>query len=183
MTKPVPYFPLYAANLIASRPYRLMSLSERGLWITIMMECWVNGSVPSNFSDMSKFLGVTNQELETCFSNIHSSFFEVEGDRLFSKELEEYRQGYMERREKQKEGGKLGVLRKKEKNGRKRDAEGSVGSPQGKPEGALTYINLDQIKSNQLLGVSYEEAFGETTNATSNLPQSLKNYSDASRGY
>jgi hypothetical protein len=89
----------------------------------------------------------------------------------------------MERREKQKEGGKLGVLRKKEKNGRKRDVEESVGSPQGKPEGALTYINLDQIKSNQLLGVSYEEVFGDTTNATSDLSQSFKNYSDASRGY
>jgi uncharacterized protein YdaU (DUF1376 family) len=183
MTNPVPYFPLYAANFIASRPYRLMSLSERGLWITIMMECWVNGSVPSNLSDMSKFLGVTRQELETCFSNMHSSFFEVEGDKLFSKELEEYRQGYMERREKQREGGKLGVLRKNEKNGKKRDIEESVGSPQGKPEGALTYINSDQIKSNQLLGVSYEEAFGDITNATLNLSQSFKNYSDASRGY
>jgi uncharacterized protein YdaU (DUF1376 family) len=182
MTKPVPYFPLFAANYIASKPFRLMSLSERGLWITVMMECWVNGSVPSNLSEMSKFLGFSKQELECCFSKIHSSFFEVEGDKLVSKELEEYRQGYMERREKQRQGGKLGAERKKEKNGTRSNSEQSIGSPQGKPEGSLSYLNLDQIKSNQLLGISYEEAFGELLNTKPKLSETFKNYSDASRG-
>ena len=33
MIKDVPYFPFYAANIMSSRSFRLMSLKERGLLI------------------------------------------------------------------------------------------------------------------------------------------------------
>ena len=66
--KPVPYFPLYAANIIASRPYRLMSSVEKGLWISITMECWVNGGVPADAGEMAKILGVPEAEIKHFFS-------------------------------------------------------------------------------------------------------------------
>ncbi len=147
MTKPVPYFPLYAANFLAARPFRVMNLEQRGLWITIMMECWVNGSVPVNHSDLSKLLGVDLDVLKRSLTELQTAFFEKKGDELICLELEEYRKGYEERREKQREGGKRGAENKKEKQ---RQAIKGEGVPQGQPKGHLDYVNSTQVKSNYL---------------------------------
>lgn len=148
--KDVPYFPMYAANIIASRPYKLMSLLERGLWITIALECWVNGGVPSNHKEMSKILGFSEGELKNFFSNYQTSFFQIENGQYISKELEGYRQGFIEKREKQRLGGLKGVENKKAKQ-KATHAEviGELqGIPLGQPEGSLSYINSDSIESN-----------------------------------
>ena len=103
--KDVPYFPLYAANIMASRNYKLMSLGERGLWITISLECWVNGGVPADFKHMAKILGFPEQEINQFFSNYQTTFFHIENDQYVSRELEEYRKGYLVTREKQRLAG------------------------------------------------------------------------------
>lgn len=150
--KDVPYFPMYAANIIASRPYKLMSLSERGLWITIALECWVNGGVPSNFKEMSKILGFSEGELKNFFSNYQTSFFHIENGQYISKELEDYRQGYLEKREKQRLGGLKGAENKKAKQKASQEAVASQpeGLPIGQPKGSLSYLNSTSINSNQL---------------------------------
>lgn len=97
MTKAVPYFPLYAANFIASRPYKLMTLQQRGLWISIYMECWVNGSLPADINEMAKLLGFPVNEVEQAMSQLHYSFLEKSDGQLISKELEEYRHAFLEK--------------------------------------------------------------------------------------
>ena len=119
MIKDVPYFPFYAANMMSSRSFRLMSLKERGLLITILMECWVNGSVPSDLSDMAKILGLTADEVKSSYKNLHSAFLHTEGEQIISKELEGYRQNYLDMREKQRLGGLKGAKNKKDKNANK----------------------------------------------------------------
>jgi uncharacterized protein YdaU (DUF1376 family) len=151
MTKAVPYFPLYAANFLSSRPFRVMNLEQRGLWITIMMECWVNGSVPANHIDLSKLLGVDLDALKRSLTELQTAFFEKKGDELICLELEEYRKGYEERREKQKEGGKRGAENKKEKQRQAIEGEGTAqGLPSGQPKGHLNYVNSTQVNSNYL---------------------------------
>ena len=86
--KDVPYFPLYAANFLASRPYKLMSLQQRGLWISIYMECWVNGSLPADLNEMAKLLGFPALEVEQSISQLLYSFVEEVDGQLISKELE-----------------------------------------------------------------------------------------------
>jgi uncharacterized protein YdaU (DUF1376 family) len=145
MTKSVPYFPLYAANFIASKPYRLMTLQQRGLWITLYMEFWVNGSLPADLDCLSKLLGFSSSEVSNAMSDLHKSFFEEINGELVSNELEEYRQEFLERREKQRLGGLLGAQNKKAKN---RKSEKS--SPIGQPYGSLNYVKSDLVNSNQL---------------------------------
>jgi len=146
MIKDVPYFPFYAANMMSNRSFRLMSLKERGLLITILMECWVNGSVPSDLSDMAKILGLTVDDVKFAFTNRQLTFFHKEEGQFISKELEGYRQNYLDMREKQRLGGLKGAKNKKDKNARL-----PKGQPQGEPEGSLSQISSNSFNSNQLL--------------------------------
>jgi uncharacterized protein YdaU (DUF1376 family) len=150
--KDVPYFPCYAANILSSRSYRLMSLSERGLWISIWMECWINGGVPANFKEMAKILNFPEDEVRHAFSSLHSTFIHEESGQYISKELNEYRSGYEERREKQRLGGIKGSERKKEKRAKMERIEAvPQGVPKGVPKGSLSYINSNSVTSNQLI--------------------------------
>jgi uncharacterized protein YdaU (DUF1376 family) len=146
--KDVPYFPLYAANIIASRNYKLMSLGERGLWITILMECWVNGGVPADFKQMAKILGFPEQEINQFLSDHQTAFFHIENGQYISRELEEYRQGYLVKREKQRLGGIKGA---KEKKAKQKFVEiETQGIPEGQPTGSLIQFNSASIKSNSI---------------------------------
>jgi hypothetical protein len=155
--KAVPYFPLYAANFLASKPFRMMSIEERGLWITIQMECWVNGSVPSDLKDLAKYLGVSHDEVQRSFTQKQLSFLQKVGGELKSPELDEYRQDYLAVREKQRLGGIEGAERKREKERQRQAKEAlamqsqSQGLPEGQPKGSLGYVNLDSFKSRQLV--------------------------------
>ncbi|MBU3565060.1 DUF1376 domain-containing protein [Polynucleobacter sp. MWH-HuK1] len=146
MIKDVPYFPFYAANIMSNRAFRLMSLKERGLFITLLMECWINGSIPSEFVDMSKILGFTFDEVKSAYTNLHSAFFHQQGGQIISHELEGYRKGYLETREKQRLGGIKGAKQKKDK-----EKGGGKGIPEGQPKGSLVQVNSNSVNLNQLL--------------------------------
>ena len=160
---------------MSSRSFRLMSLKERGLLITIMMECWINGSVPSDFTDMAKILGLTVDDVKFAYTNRQLTFFHVEEGQLISKELEGYRQNYLDMREKQRLGGLKGAQNKKDKIARL-----PKGQPQGEPEGSLSQINSNSFNSNQLLkkgcmsdeNKSWVDAFDRVPEAISYLKAS-----------
>jgi len=155
MAKDVPYFPLYAANILAAKSFKLMTLKERGLWITLQMECWVNGDVPANNDELAQYLGIPFNEMAESLTNKQYSFVQKIKDILISPELEEYRKKYDERRMKQIQGGIKGAERKKIKQ--RQTVIATEGKPLGQPEGVLNYINsssieLNKVISNQLLG-------------------------------
>ena len=116
-----------------------------------MMECWVNGSVPANHCELSKLLGVDLDILKRSLTELQTAFFEKKGDELICLELEEYRKGYEERREKQREGGKRGAENKKERQRQVTEGEGKPqGLPSDQPKGHLDYVNSAQFNSNYL---------------------------------
>lgn len=175
MTKAVPYFPLYAANFIASRPYKLMTLQQRGLWISIYMECWVNGSLPADLHEMAKLLGFPVLEVEQAMSNLHYSFLEKVDGQLISKELEEYRQGFLDKREKQRLGGIKGAANKK--------AQQATRLPKGQPKGSLNHINSSSLSSNQLVSSDNSNSVDEAwINDYENSPDAPISYLRASKG-
>ena len=186
--KPVPFFPLFAANFLASKPFRMMSIEERGLWITIQMECWVNGSVPSDLKDLAKYLGVGHDEVQRSFTQKQLSFLQKVGDELKSPELEEYRKNYMDNREQKRLGGIEGARRKAEKE-RQRLAEEALsrqgqpqGIPEGEPKGSLVYVKSDSIKSNQLVRSKVIDAKNKAwVEDYDNAPDAIA-YLKASRG-
>ena len=182
MIKDVPYFPLYAANILASKSFRLMNLEQRGLWITIQMECWVNGSVPSDLPSIAKYLGISLEEAKRCLTNIQKAFLDHREGVLISPELEGYRKIYLEKRLKQSVGGKEGANRKKAKK-QLLEQEPSQGIPKGQPKGSLSYINSSSVNSNQFIN---KEVMSEENKAwvkdLEDAPDISNDYLRASRG-
>jgi len=174
----IPYFPCYAENIIADRHYRSMSLLERGLWISIYLECWPNISVPKDPVKMAKILGFTPDEITTIpMANIMCFFKEEKGE-IISPELNRQREEFKLTREKKSAGGKKGARIKKEM------AEGNPeGIPKGKPNGSSGHIKLNQIKSNQLVGkgVMTPEQIAWVDDYE-NSDETAKQYLKASRG-
>jgi len=149
MIKDVPYFQLYAANFLSNRQFKLMSLDERGILISIYMECWVNLSVPKEPVELAKCLGYSEQEASRALTTRVKSFLLEKEGNYVSPELEGYREKFMEARRRQSEGGKDGAKRKKEKSmGRVKEV---AGIPEGQPKGSLLQIKSNSLKSNQLL--------------------------------
>lgn len=185
--KDVPYFPLYAANLLASTPFRMMSIEERGLWITIQMECWVNGSVPAEPKDLAKFLRITDDEVQRSYTQRQQSFLEKIGNELKSPELELQRKEYMDRREKQRLGGIHGAKRKAEKERQKQAKEVIAmqgqpqGIPEGQPKGSLDYVKSNLIKSNQLVRSEAIDEYKAWVEVYDNAPDAFA-YLKASKG-
>jgi hypothetical protein len=191
MTKAIPYFPLYAANFIASKPFRLMTIEERGLWITMQLECWVNGSLPADQKELAKYLGCSLEEIQRSFTHKQYSFLEKIGNELKSPELEEQRKEFLERREQQRLGGIEGAKRKKNKQTAEKQAEEQgqpQGIPEGQPKGSLSYINSASIKSssinsNQLTNKDLtDKEFESWMDDAKDAPDITNDYLRASRG-
>ena len=183
--KPVPYFPLYAANILASKPFKMMTIEERGLWITIQMECWVNGSVPSDLKDLAKYLGVGGDEVQRSFTQKQHSFLQKVGSELKSPDLEVQRKEFMDRREKQRIGGIQGAEKKRQKQAKEIQAvQGQPQCiPQGQPKGSLDYLNSDSFKLNQLVRSEITDAENKAwVDEYENTPDLSNEYLRASKG-
>jgi hypothetical protein len=182
--KPVPYFPLYAANILASKPFKMMTIEERGLWITIQMECWVNGSVPSDLKDLAKYLGVGHDEVQRSFTQKQYSFIQKVGSELKSPDLEVQRKEFMDRREKQRIGGMQGAENKRQKQAKVQAMQGQPqGVPAGQPKGSLDYVNSDSFKSSQLVRSEITDAENKAwVDEYENTPDFSNSYLKASKG-
>jgi hypothetical protein len=114
--RPAPAYQEYASDVLADHRYRLMSLPERGLWDTLRKECWVNHKIPSDISDLHKFLGVDLQTLELALTERVLSFFIIEDGFLVCPELIAYRDVIEDRRQRQSLGGSNGGKRTQSNN-------------------------------------------------------------------
>ena len=142
-----PAFQFYSSNYMSAIQYRTMSLSERGLLMSMLCECWVNSYVPSDISKLAKILGYSNDEVSQSLSTNVMHFFFKDNEKIICPELIAYRNKLDERQRLQIEGGKKGALRKKEK-------EVTLSYPEGMPEGSLLENNLIQ---NNLIEHSIKE--------------------------
>lgn len=113
--KTAPAFMFYASDAIADKHYRMMSLAERGLYISMLCECWVNRIVPANPEAMAKWLGYPVDEINSAFTERVRSLFTQANGELTSPELERYRKELESRREKQSTGGRKGAKTKWDK--------------------------------------------------------------------
>lgn len=112
MEQTAPAFQLYASDTIADKHYRLMSLEERGLLLSLLCECWVNRSVPADPDALGKWLGYQSGEVKAVLTSRVLSFFSACKGELINTKLERYRKELEERREKMSTGGKKGAKTK-----------------------------------------------------------------------
>ena len=144
-----PAFQCYASNIIADKRYRLMTPSERFVWVSIYLECWPNHALPADPVELAKYLGYPVEDVKVGLTARVLTFFkEVKGE-LISPELEEYRATLVERNLKKSEGGKKGAERKRDKAS---SGLGTAeGTPRGTPEGSLLQSKPNQSKPIQSL--------------------------------
>ncbi len=113
--RPAPAYQEYAAGMMASTSYRLLSLSERGLLYTMRLECWVNHGLPENPAALAKILGFDAADVAAALPSV-MPFFRNEGGLITSPELDDYRRHLEATRLKQSEGGKQSAANKKGKS-------------------------------------------------------------------
>lgn len=100
-TCPMPWFPLYALEMLGDGDFISWSLEERGCWITLSARCWADGSIPEDTERMAKLCGCDAQAMLKHWAGIASKFekSEIPG-RLISRRIEEERQKAIEKAEK-----------------------------------------------------------------------------------
>jgi hypothetical protein len=113
--KNAPAFQLYPANELADARFRKMHLDERGLWISMCMECWVNGSVPSEVGELARWLGQSENDVKNALTERVISYFKLKNNDYINPDLEVYRAKILKSREGMSTGGKKGANRKRSK--------------------------------------------------------------------
>lgn len=108
-----PAFQLYASDLLSKRDYRMMSLAERGLLLSMLCECWANKNLPSSPQGLSDYLG--KPEVSHVLSDRVKSFFVESGGEFISPDLEEYRVHVLDQRQRMSDGGRNGGKKRAEK--------------------------------------------------------------------
>jgi hypothetical protein len=150
--RPAPAFQEYASDFLAKREFRMMSLSERGLLMTMRFECWVNKFVPSDRSELAVMFGISDQDVQAYLTPRVLSFFKKVGTDLICIELEAYRENREATHNAQSKGGQKGGKATQEKN---RQAKANL---EGKLEAKVKPLSRDELNRDE---VSREELTNE----------------------
>jgi hypothetical protein len=148
MSRKPPAFQCYAANILADKNFRKMSLSERGLFFTMYLESWANERLPTDLEELAKYLGLNSEQVKTNLSRYVTYFFKCIDGEYMCPELEDYRHNLKELRKKQVLGGQEGARRKKIKQQNQSNIEGQ---PISQPEGSLIQTKTNQNNSKSSL--------------------------------
>lgn len=104
-----PAFQFYPKDFLTDSNVVVMSLQERGAYITLICQCWIDGSLPSDVARLARLCGVPVSPfrklwpaLEPCFRPASNT------DRLVHPRLELERRKQREFRRRQAENGRLG---------------------------------------------------------------------------
>jgi len=89
----MPFFPVYAAELLADGRFQTWTLEERGAWLTLVAYNWNDGDLPAAPSDLARLLHVGPGDMARIWSAIGDRFCHVPGStsRVWSPRLEEER--------------------------------------------------------------------------------------------
>lgn len=104
-----PAFQMYASDTLSDENFKLATMAERGLYWSMLMQCWVSDGVPSDRVELARVLGITLADVEQGLTKRVLSFFEIEGSRLRRRELVEQKETMMLRRREQSRGGRSGA--------------------------------------------------------------------------
>ncbi len=169
-----PAFLCYASNIIADKRYRLMSPSERFVWMSIYLECWPNHAVPADPIELAKYLGFSVEDVKAGLTPRVLSFFKEVNGELICPEQEEYREKQRIRNLKKSAGGKKGAERKRCMASKEL---GNVqGTPRGIPKGSLIQSKLNQTNQTQ----SIKKGFVPENDS---FVKEIEAYENASKGY
>jgi hypothetical protein len=182
-----PAFMLYAANLSVKREWRRMPLAERGLFLTMLMECWINQEIPADIPSLASYLYLDSGEVANLLPGVMWYFSTREGE-LFCPSLDQYRDEQDKRIERQSAGGKKSAekMHSHRKTMNSNDSLGGSQVTHKQPMSKLrvAHSSLDQSRPDQ--NKSNQSPGGDSTNLDPFVADYVNHESDydkASKGY
>ena len=102
-----PAFQFYARDFLTDINVQLMSMEERGIYITLLAFAWLENGVPNDITVLSRLCG-NPKDFEQSIQNVIKCFYEQDG-RLYNRRMESIRLEQKEKRAKASEAGKKGA--------------------------------------------------------------------------
>jgi hypothetical protein len=84
----------YPQETLADGRFQSWTMEERGVWFTLVLQCWTDGSIPAGVTALARFLHMDTGEVTRIWSAIGDRFspHPTEPGRLVSPRLEEERE-------------------------------------------------------------------------------------------
>jgi uncharacterized protein YdaU (DUF1376 family) len=114
-----PAFQFYPKDFLTDEHVALMSLHERGAYITLLAKCWIEGSLPSNVELLARLCGTPTPAFRKLWPAIAPCFRVARrgSDRLVNPRLEKERVKQSSFHDGQSERGKRGAAKRWGKHG------------------------------------------------------------------
>ena len=104
-----PSFQFYPGDFLSDANVLVMSMAERGAYITLLCVCWQQGSLPNDMTRLSKLCGVPLSAFRKLWPALKPCFRSTkEYTSLIHPRLDRERQKQLEFRQRQSENGKQG---------------------------------------------------------------------------
>lgn len=99
-----PAFQFYPRDFLVSRKVDRMSMTERGIYITLLAHCWIDRGLPNDLAELAATCRMKPAQFEKIWSSgALRQCFELRGDRFQNPRLEVERRAQAEYSKKQKE--------------------------------------------------------------------------------
>jgi uncharacterized protein YdaU (DUF1376 family) len=97
-----PAFQFYPKDFLSSTKVARMSLTERGIYITLLSVQWMEGALPSDLSEIADIVGITTAQLTRIWPKYLGRCFVEKNGHLINERLERERKVQSDFRKKQK---------------------------------------------------------------------------------
>ena len=105
-----PAFMFYAGDFLSDLNVQIMTMAQRGIYVTLLAMEWIEGSLPSDIRTL-KVLCSQHPNFEDDWTSIKHCFYEEDG-RLYNRRLELERSEQKKRAEKNSKNGKMGAMKR-----------------------------------------------------------------------
>ena len=150
-----PAFMFYAGDFLSDLNVQIMTMAQRGIYVTLLAMEWIEGSLPSDTRTLKVLCG-QHPDFENDWSAIKHCFYEENG-RLYNRRLEVERAEQKKRAEKNSKNGKLGAMKRWNK---KDDSEAiATPLPSNEKEKELEIKKTNKINKNKEFIQEFMEEF------------------------
>lgn len=124
-----PAFQFYPMEFLGSSKVDVMSMTERGIYITLLSRCWDENGLPTDLHRLARYVRMKHEQFDRLWrgSPLHECFYE-RGGKLHNPRLDKERQKQAEYKRRQTDNGAKG------------------GRPKGKPKEPVGYSGETQPK-------------------------------------
>ena len=102
-----PAFQFYAGDFLSDLNVQIMTMAQRGIYITLLAMEWIEGSLPSDMKTLKVLCG-QHPNFEDDWNSIKHCFYEENG-RIYNRRLESERNNMISYRERMSSNGKKGA--------------------------------------------------------------------------